>query len=54
MRLLVLSLLQIRQDTVHDVWLRSEKVYGIDIAVSLAAIGDLLNVWSKSGEAAGM
>lgn len=33
-------------------WLRSEEVDSVDIAISLAAVGDLFDVWSKSGEAA--
>lgn len=33
-------------------WLRSEEVDGVDIAIGLAAVGDLFDVWSKSGETA--
>ena len=48
----ILSLFKVRHDTVHDVWLRGEEVDSVDIAISLAAVGDLFDVWSKSGEAA--
>lgn len=48
MRSSVLPLLKVRHDAVHDVWLRGEKVYGVDIAIRGPSVSDLLNVWSKS------
>lgn len=49
MCLLIFPLLKIGHDAVHNVWLRGEEVEGLDIAVGGAAVGDLLDVWSKSG-----
>ncbi len=49
MCLLVLPLLEVGHDTVHDVWLRGEEVEGVDIAVVGSAVEDLFDVWSKSG-----
>lgn len=33
-------------------WLRSEEVEGVDIAVGGSSVGDLFDVWRKSGPAA--
>ena len=44
MRLLILPPLEVRHDTVHDVWLGAEEVEGLDIAVRRSAVGDLLDV----------
>lgn len=49
----VLSLVEIGHDTVHDMRLWREEVYRIDIAVRRSSIGNLFDVWSKSGEAVG-
>lgn len=49
MRPLILPLLKVGHDAVHDVWLRGEEIESLDIAVGLAAVGDLFDVWSKSG-----
>lgn len=50
MRPLILPLLEVGHNAVHDVWLRREQVEGLDIVVGRSSIGDLLDVWSKSGE----
>lgn len=42
-------LLEVGHDTVDDVRLRSEEIECIDIAICWPSIGDLLDVWSKSG-----
>lgn len=49
MRPTIFSFVEVGHDTVDDVRLRTEQVDGVDIFVGGAAIGDLLNVWSKSG-----
>ncbi len=49
MRSLVLLFLEVGHDTIHDVWLRREKIQGFDIAIGRPSISDLLDVWSKSG-----
>lgn len=43
--LVVLPLLEIGHDTVHDMRLGREEVYGVDIAVGRPSLVDLLNVW---------
>ena len=47
MRLLVLPLLEVGHDAVHDMRMRREKVEGLDIAVGGSTVGDLFDVWSK-------
>ena len=47
----VLSLLEVCHDTVHNVRVRCEDVDRVNIAIRWPPIRDLLDVWSKSGEA---
>ena len=47
----ILPLLEIRHETVHDPWFGCEEVDCFDISIRRPSIGDLLDVWSKSGEA---
>lgn len=49
MRPPILPLLKVGHEAVHDVRLRGEEVYGVDIFVGGSPVGDLFNVWSKSG-----
>ena len=44
MRLLILPLLEVRHDTVHDMRLRGEEVESFDIAVGGSSVGDLFDV----------
>ncbi len=50
MTLLILLLLEVGHDTVDNMLPGSEKIEGVDIAVSWSAVGDLFDVWSKSGK----
>lgn len=50
MRPLVLSLLEIRHETIHDVRLWGQEVERIDIMIRRPSFEDLLDIWSKSGE----
>lgn len=47
MRLSVLPLLEIGHDTVDDVRLWGEEVYGVDLAVGGPAVRDDLDIWSE-------
>lgn len=50
MRILILPLLKVGHEAVHDVRLWGEDVESFDIAISWPAVGDLFDVWSKSGD----
>lgn len=47
--LLILPLLKVCHDAVHNVRLGREEVYSVDIAIGRAALFDLLDVWNQSG-----
>lgn len=40
----ILLLLQVRHDTVHDMWLRCEEIYRFDIAIGGPSVGDDLDI----------
>lgn len=48
-RLPVLSLLQVGHDAVHNMSLRREDIYDVDIALTGPAVLNLFNVWNQSG-----
>ena len=48
MCLSVFSLVKVCHDTVHEMWLRREEVYGVDIAVRWSAVGDDFDIWTMS------
>lgn len=48
MRASVFPLVEVGHDAVDDVGLGGEEVQGFCLSIRFTAVGDLLNVWSKS------